>query len=265
MGDDDDLQLEVLKLEDERRRQPENVLILIKLAHLTKSAEALEACIVLYLRKISEAGYIEISEDGALVLEIGYDYWKFGFENNPLNYSHERREYLKSLIDLISRVESIAHHHISHRFSYYASLVHESYGNFSKALIYLSELISLQVKIPGVNLSVLILRAATLLIFLNRYDEAIEYLEYLDDDDIIKDFNQRVLIISLLHISYKHSNHHKWLLPQTEEKMLKYFTKSFNKEEASVDIPMVYSFVSDLFLHSCAFTACLILLREVGK
>ena len=51
MGDDDGLLVEILKLEDERKRQPENVLILIKLAHLTKSFEDLEACIALYRKK----------------------------------------------------------------------------------------------------------------------------------------------------------------------------------------------------------------------
>ena len=223
--------------------------------------KTLKPALLYIAKKINEPGYSEISDDGAFVLEIGYDYWKFGFENT-LNYSHERRDYLKSLIDLVSRVESIAHLHISNRFSYFASLIYESYGNFPKALVYLSELISLQVKITGVNLSVLILRAATLLIFLKRLDEGIEYLEYLDDDDIIKDPNQRILIMSLLHISYKYSNHHKWLLPQTEDKLLRFFTKSFNKE-AALGVTTVFLFVSDLFLPSCAFTACLILLREV--
>ena len=258
---DEELQVEVLRLEDERSKHPESLPNLIKLAHLTRSSEVLQDCLQVYQKRILETGYTELSNDGALILEIAFDHWKSGF-GSALNYSHERREFLTSLIALISRVETIDQLHLSHRFSYFASLIHESYGSFSKALIYLSELISLQVKTAGVSLAALILRAATLLIILNRIDEAIEYLEYLDDDDIIRDSKQRLLIVSLLHVTYRQSNRHEWLLPQVEERLFKLHGKVFKGDPPSSPTT-VYLSVSEVFLPLCSFSSCLVLLREV--
>jgi hypothetical protein len=111
--------------------------------------------------------------------------------------------------------------------------------------------------------------------FLHSFDPFLsEYLEYLDDDDVISNPLHHVFIITLLTIAYSKSVNHTWLVQQTKIKLGNKF-QSLDEEHHKIhappnstnelDVGYIYFYLANIYLSESELAWAFVLYQYLLK
>lgn len=280
---DDATLLQIDRLENALLASPHDASVLASLAHLRHSHDLAAKSLRLFRDKLTGGVYKNMWEEGRVVIDVAVERWKAmeaapsgdGDPTHPtdarlargntapmLNYSADRRAFLEDTLSAVNAVLSTqGESDVPHVFRYYQAYLSEQHGEFSVALAAVSDLIAVQSQEAGVSLAMLILRAATLLLHLGRVGESVEYLEYLNDDDIALDTPHRMLVLALLLIAYERSSDHYSLIQPITVKLTSLYRASH--EAVGTDLSDMLLTIARTLVSLCDYLAALLLLLRV--
>ena len=247
--------------------EPSSLITMLNLAHLSPSTDVVQDCINLYSKQVGTSGYDYMFEEGYLVMEITMEQWKQlrrdanlnGDSGVLINYDAGRSKIIVNLLLVVKNVLRIGANLVTNNFRLYSALLFEINGDLLEALAIFSDLIAIQSQDTGLSLSAVILHAAAILMYLKRYTEAIEYLEYIDDDDIVTESHARLVIQSLLSMAYGQINSNNKAVLSTER-----FYKSMSRQYSTTktDYKDRIIMLADSCIENCEYLWGLILLKQ---
>lgn len=174
--------------------------------------------------KAFEKSQISVKQ-GIVIAELAIKVWKQGNyksksdDNIRLDYTSDR---MMILIDIQNHVNVLLRMRdpiLGQKVSLLLAYVKECAGQFQDALALLSDLITAQAE--HVDLSFVILRAANILKHINSNEQAIEYLEFLQDEPPVADGFGKTHCIALLIALYEVSgDHYKVLLEKAYDDLI---------------------------------------------
>lgn len=206
-------------------------------------------CLTLLDEALPAMTLAQVLAEGGPVLELAVKAWKhFGddvSECSSMNYSSARRLFLTRLSSTIKGALAV---HPHGRLEFYAALMAEYSGERESSLGGLSDLITAQAQGCGVSLSLLILRSAAILLLMKRLAEAIEYLEYLNDDEIFSNHDLKLLSTALLLIAYEKSNDYQALVASASDKLLLQSSNLTKKSTTKRSVTQIFRDLADCVL-----------------
>jgi tetratricopeptide (TPR) repeat protein len=210
---------EIHKLEGQLQAEPNNLAVLCQLAELYMSEGKVNRASPLVSRAIDLYKAVQLSApQGVKVLDISIGLWKADKYSNKnqmrINCTAERKRLGQSCLEvaaIVKKLRDLKIHQPSLNLK--LSYVKEGRGSFQEALTLLSEIISEQAT-DGIDFSYVIFKAAVLLKQLGENKQAIEYLEFLQDDLPITHGITKLHVVAFLILVYEQSGEkYKVFLP----------------------------------------------------
>jgi tetratricopeptide (TPR) repeat protein len=213
---------EIEELEIQLASHPNNVNNLCRLAELYLGDGRINKVGPLVNRALES--YLLTVTQGVNVYEISLRYWKAERYSNKksmrINTTKERKDLLNSIHQVVLALVHLRDPKQAHLISYKAAYIKECLGEFQDSLSLLSDLIAAQA-VEGIDFNFVIFKAAVMLKHLGQHKQAIEYLEYIEDDPPVEAGYTKTHVLAFLILVYEQSEEkYKVFLSSTYKKLI---------------------------------------------
>ncbi len=221
--------LEIEQLEVKLTTDPDNLVLVTQLAdlYLSESRDVKAAPLIKKAVRLFKDTQLSVSQ-GLPVYELVLKYWKMdrfvNKGNMRINITEERKKKLRTLLDVILLIHKMRDPMHQQDAGLKLAFVKECCGSLQDSLTLLSDLISAQAS-NGVDLSYIIFKAAVLLKHIGEHKQAIEYLEYLQDDPPLHNGFNKLHVMAFLILVYE----------QAEEKYRVFLPKAYKDLATSLE------------------------------
>ena len=203
----------------------------IELDRLDKASESVNKTIGAYCAAPTT------TKRGLDVVDLGLKHWRLMRYSNKetlrINLSDERAKNLSNvlkLLEVIQKNEKDESHKNS--IAYRIAFIQENIGMLQEALQTYSDLIAAQAMDTGVDLTFIIMKAATILKHVGNHGRALEYFEFLLDEPPEAEGYGRTHILAFLAMTYEHHPKRQEFattLKKTYEDLLASYTEDLSK------------------------------------
>jgi tetratricopeptide (TPR) repeat protein len=215
---------EIEELEIQLASHPNNVNNLCRLAELYLGDGRINKVGTLVNRALESYLRTQLTvTQGVNVYEISLRYWKAERYSNKksmrINTTKERKDLLNSIHQVVLALVQLRDPKQAHLISYKAAYIKECLGEFQDSLSLLSDLIAAQA-VEGIDFNFVIFKAAVMLKHLGQHKQAIEYLEYIEDDPPVEAGYTKTHVLAFLILVYEQSEEkYKVFLSSTYKKL----------------------------------------------
>lgn len=238
MGKTADLEKELVKLNEGVAKNPKDVdklfrltEVQIELDRLDKASEFVNKTIGAYCSAPST------TQRGIEVADLGLKHWRLIRYSNKetlrINLSDERAKNLSNVLKLLELVmKNMKDESLKNAVSYRIAFIQENVGMLQEALQTYSDLIAAQAMDTGVDLTFIIMKAATILKHVGNHGQALEYFEFLLDEPPKSEGYGRTHILAFLAMTYEHHPKRQEFattLKKTYEDLLASYTEDLSK------------------------------------
>jgi tetratricopeptide (TPR) repeat protein len=221
--------VEIEQLEVKLTTDPDNLTSITQLGdlYLADNRESKATPFIKKAAKLFKDSQLSVTQ-GFPVYELLLKHWKMDrFVNKGsmrINITEDRKKKLRALLDLTMVIHKMRDPMHQQNACLKLAYVKECSGSFQDSLTLLSDLITTQAS-NGVDLSYIIFKAAVLLKHIGENKQAIEYLEYLQEDPPLEGGFNKLHIIAFLILVYE----------QSEEKYRVFLSKAYKDLSTSLD------------------------------
>jgi len=209
---------EIHRLETQLQSEPNNLNVICQLADFHVIDGKLNKASPLVLRGIDLYKAVQLSAvQGVKILDTSLNLWKADKYANKnglrINCSNERKRLATHILDISAIIKRLRDLKINQQqLNLKIAYMKEIQGSFQDALTIFSELISEQA--TDVDLSYVIFKAAVLLKQIGENKQAIEYLEFLQDDPPVTQGITKLHVVAFLILVYERAGEkYKVFLP----------------------------------------------------
>lgn len=230
--------IEIERLEIFLQRNPDHVPSLCQLSdlYLAENRITKASPYIKKAAKLFKDTQLSITQ-GIQVVDVMLNFWKVdrfvNKGNMRVNVQLERKKKLQDvqeIIQILHKLHDTQHQHlIAFKFAYSK----ENLGGFQDALTLLSDLITQQA-MDNVDLSFIIFKAAVILKHIGESKQAIEYLEFLQEDPPSQDGYGKLHVVAFLILTYEQaSDKYRVFLPKAYKDLAKIFDEPEGTDNAN--------------------------------